>query len=433
MTNTKPDSRKTAGADGPEKRPGPAGKANLTAQRGGEGKPLAAGGGGGGQGRGRLVARRPGGRPQMQRTQARVRFRHWLVLFSFFLLVVLPGAYANWYLQARAVDQYASRLSFTIQSEDMPSMTDLGSFLSGGSSGSASDAEILYGFIQSQNLVELLQEELDLKTRYNRFKDQDWWFSLGDDKSIEELTDYWKSMVLVSSNAGIVELEVRAFNAADAKEIAEAVLRESTLLVNRLSEEAREDAVRDARLYLDETADRLRDVRKQIGDLREDDQRVDPSLDVTAMMTRIGDLEAGLTAEQLKLAELEQFAAPSDSRVKTVNWRIKSLEAAIAEEREKLVTGGGSGALAQSVGRFEELAVDREIAERAYGVALASFESAKAEARRQQRYLSAHVAPTLAETAEYPEREMLGGLAVIFLFMGWVVLVMIAYNIKDRR
>ena len=57
----------------------------------------------------------------------------------------------------------------------------------------------------------------------------------------------------------------------------------------------------------------------------------------------------------------------------------------------------------------------------------------QAEARRKQSYLSDHITPTLAETAAYPERYILGGLVLVVLFLVWVVLAMIGYNIKDRR
>lgn len=419
--------------EGQKKAPAAQTRANdgALAKRGPSAKPLA---GGGGQGPNRLVARRPGPpRRPANRTQARFRFRHWLLLASFVILVAAPTIFANWYLHTRAADQYASQLAFTIKSDEGPTLSTLGAIFGGSTGGAADDAEVLYGFIQSQNLVKKLQGELNLRERFNRHEETDWWFSLGDDPSIEALTEYWKSMVLVSFNAGIVDVEVRAFDPQDAREIARAVLDESTELINRLSAEAREDAVREARLYLVETTDRLREVRMRLSELRTSERRVDPRLDVESLMRRIGELEASLTQEELRLDQLKQFADPDDSRVTTTKRRIQSLRGAIAEERGRVVSDGGTGALTESVGKFEELTVDRELAEQAYAVALASFENAKAEARRQQRYLSAHVSPTLAETPQYPERYMLGGLVFVFLFMGWVVLVMIAYNVKDRR
>ncbi len=386
----------------------------------------------------RALTRRAGG-PQRagarRRREARFQRRHWLVLLSFLAIVVGPSGYANWYLHERAADQFASQLAFTIQSEDGPTLSSLGSLFAGsGATGGADDAEVLYGFIQSQNLVQTLQDQIDLRTMFNKAAPEDWWFSLGDDPSIEALADYWKWMVRVAFNAGIVEVEARAFTPEDAQTIARAVLAESTKLINRLSEERREDAVRDARLSLEEATSNLRETRLRLAELRAVDQRVDPTLDLQAMMRRIGELEASLTDERLRLDQLNQFARPGDSRVQAAERRIRALEDAVAQERARLSgEDEGAGALSASISKFEELTVDRELAERAYAAALASYEAAKTSARRQHRYLSAHVAPTLAQTPQYPERYTLGALVTLFLFMGWVVLVMVAYNIKDRR
>ena len=58
---------------------------------------------------------------------------------------------------------------------------------------------------------------------------------------------------------------------------------------------------------------------------------------------------------------------------------------------------------------------------------------ARAEARRQSRYLAAHVEPTRAERALYPRRATLIGLAALFLTLGWSVLMLIWYNVRDNR
>lgn len=383
---------------------------------------------------------RPGGGPlrarpgmrlaPLERIRARPRPRHALLIASFFVLVVAPAIFANWYLHAVSADQYASNLAFTIQSDQSVDTGGLFDVLAGGG-GSADDAEVLYGFIRSQNMVETLEGDLGLRTMFNKPED-DWWFRLGDDPSIEHLVDYWKTMALVAFDAGIVEVEVRAFDPEDAQRIASAVLAESTRQINRMSAEAREDAVRDARESLELAIIRQKEVRAELARMRASDQSVNPSFDVTALMNRIGELEAELTRQRLRLDQLREFAPETDSRVEAVRRRIASLTALIADERSALAGGDGQ-ALSNSVGRFEELTVDLELAQEAYSAALRSFEIAKAEARRKQRYLSAHIAPTLSQSPQYPQRYILGGLATFFLFMGWVVLVMISYNIRDRR
>ncbi|MEM7547559.1 MAG: hypothetical protein AAF367_18690 [Pseudomonadota bacterium] len=387
------------------------------------------GGGGGGK------AMKPHkGRPQRRNPiEARVRSRHIMLIISFLALVVAPVTYANWYLHEVAADQYASKLSFTIESDDGPSVSLLGDLLGGDAGGGADDAEILYGFIQSQNLVEVMDERLDLRVVFNK-PANDWYFRLGEGRSIEELVEYWQSMVLVAFDSGIVEVEVRSFDPDDSRAIAQAVLEESTILINRLSDEAREDAVRDAREYLEVSQQRLRDVRLQISELRDEEVMVNPGMIVEAAQRRVEELRTQVATERLRLDQLQQFAAEGDSRIAVTLRRIESLGRLIADEERKIASADSKGdTLSTTVGKFEELMVDRELAQQTYAVAQASYEEAKASARRKQRYLRAHISPTLAQTPEYPQRYFLGGLVAMFIFMGWVVLVMISYNIKDRR
>ncbi len=116
------------------------------------------------------------------------------------------------------------------------------------------------------------------------------------------------------------------------------------------------------------------------------------------------------------------------------------IEARIAEERAKFGIGSGAvsaaedaDAFADLVGEYERLSVDLRFAEQSYSAARTAFESAMSESRRQSRYLAAHVQPTLAERAEYPQIWVVVTLAALFAFLTWAILVLAAYALKDRR
>jgi capsular polysaccharide transport system permease protein len=77
--------------------------------------------------------------------------------------------------------------------------------------------------------------------------------------------------------------------------------------------------------------------------------------------------------------------------------------------------------------------VELEFAQNAYVSALSSFEQAQVEARRQTRFLSPHIRPTLSVEAQYPQRALLAAGVFVLLTVGWAVLALIAYNVRDRR
>ena len=76
--------------------------------------------------------------------------------------------------------------------------------------------------------------------------------------------------------------------------------------------------------------------------------------------------------------------------------------------------------------------VDREFAEETYRVALTAVDLARANAQRQSRYLATYIRPTLAQKAEYPQRGILLSIGGLFLLLGWAVMALIYYSIRDR-
>ena len=82
---------------------------------------------------------------------------------------------------------------------------------------------------------------------------------------------------------------------------------------------------------------------------------------------------------------------------------------------------------------FETLSVDLEFAQTSYLAALAGYDKAVRQAQQQSRYLAAYLAPTRPESAEFPQRALLLGLTALFTFLGWAILTLIYYSVRDRR
>jgi len=83
--------------------------------------------------------------------------------------------------------------------------------------------------------------------------------------------------------------------------------------------------------------------------------------------------------------------------------------------------------------QFEGLVVDREFAEQSYRAALTALDVARTNAARQSRYLAVYIQPTLPESAQYPRRETIMAFALLFLSLGWAIMALIYYSIRDRQ
>jgi capsular polysaccharide transport system permease protein len=352
--------------------------------------------------------------------------------------VIVPVAVAAWYLYTRAADQFASTVGFSVRSEEGPNATDLlGGMIGNISSGSSSDTDVISAFIESQDLVERVDARLDLRAIYTR-PEGDPVFTLEDGASIEDLVTYWNRMVTVyyDSGQGLIELRVLAFDPQDAQDIARAVFDESAALINELTAIARADATRYARQDLEDAVERLKQARAELTAFRSREQIVDPTADIQGQMGLLNTLQAQLAEAMIDLDLLLETTREGDPRIRQTEQRIAVIEKRIREERAKFGIGGGGEdreAYATLVGEFESLMVDREFAEQSYLTALTALEAAQAEAERQTRYLAAHIRPTLAQSAEYPQRETILMVLALFAFAAWATAALIFYSVKDRR
>jgi len=368
---------------------------------------------------------------------ARARLRHWLAGLGFFLFVVLPTLAAAAYLAVTAADRYASRVAFSIRSNQTAApMEFLGAITQFGNSSILTDGQVLYDYIRSQQIVEAVRSRLPIEAYFNRAP-QDWVFSLGEDQPVEDLVDYWNRVVDVGLDpaTGILTVEVRAFDAREARAVATEILAASADLVNRLTETAREDAVRHAAVELESAEQRLRTIRSRLRQFRDIEQEVDPSQNARVAIGLVASLEEELSQTRVQLELLRGALDESSPRITLLQRRVDSLQARIAAERTRLGSGlgqSGQRALSEVVGEFEELVVDREFAEQSYTLALATYQQAQAEARRRHRYLAAHIEPTLSEEPEYPDRVLLVLTVFLLSLAGWSILTLGAWNLRDR-
>jgi len=364
----------------------------------------------------------------------------WLAVLSFLAMVAIPCAIAAWYLYDLAAERYASRAAFSIRSNESTAPVEIfGAITQLGGGTAAADGQILYDFIQSQQIVRQIADTLDLIAIYGRAPD-DLLFALDPDPPIEDLLEHWRRMVdvAVDPSSGILTVEARAFTPEDARKIARAVLDASIVLVNQLSDGARADTVRATRHELREAEKRLRAIRARLRAFRDIEQEVDPTLNAQAALALVAKLEEDRARAQVRLEELAVVLDQEAPQLRSLRRRITTLASRIAEERTRLGTGrpapdGSTRPLSDIVGDYEELLVDREFAETAYTATLAAHQQAEAEARRRHRHLAVHIEPTLSEEAEYPDRPLwLAAIALLSVAI-WSITGLIIGNVRERR
>ncbi len=367
--------------------------------------------------------------------------RHWVLLLTFVLIVIVPTVLTAAYLWTRASDQYVSTTGFSVRKEDnKASSIDLlgGLAALGGGTVGASDTDILYQYIRSHDMVETVDQKLDIRKMFSRDWPYDFVFAYNPKGTIEDLTDYWQRQVQVyyDNSTGLITLNVSAFAPEDAQLIAQSILEASDHKINELSAIARNDAMRLSTQELEKTRVALIAARQDMTAFRMRTQIVDPQADLAGQMGVLGGLQARLAEQMIQHDLLSENAKPTDNRVIQSQQKLDALNNLIAKERAKFGAEGqgpNGESYAQMVSEYEKLAVDREFAEGAYRSARIGYETALVEAQRQSRYLATHISPRIAEASIEPNRWRLLALAAGVLLISWSIMTLVYYSIRDRK
>lgn len=377
-------------------------------------------------------------------TAQEVRLFGRLTALSFVALVVVPVIAAAIYLFAFAADRYAVEVKFAVRSPAGLPASDLVGMVTGGAATSTqSDSYMVVEYLQSRQFLDELTGQLDLVGIYS-VADADFLYRLPDDASKEDQVDYLSGMVSprFDATAQIVTVEVQAFAPEAALLVAERVMQTAGNMVNRLSEQARRDTVRLAEAEVARAEAALKAQRSAIAAFRETEQQIDPAQRVATQEGVLATLQGTLASARAELRNLQTFLAPDAPSIRVLQSRIASIESQIDAERSRLGGGGtvpaaGTGTLPPdtltgSVSLYEALSVDLEFHQRTYLSALASLETARVEADRQQRYLASVVLPALPESAVYPRVALTLVLVAAVAFMLWSITAMFVHIIREH-
>lgn len=364
--------------------------------------------------------------------------RQHLIACSFVVFVLIPTLLSAVYYTFIAADRYVSGAGFAIRGMNAGSGMDLfGTFTGFASSGSTvSDSYILLKFLKSRDLVERLEAKLPLRSAYGD-SNGDFLSRLSNDTEIETIVEYWKNHIKTTfdNTSGIITFEVDAFSPKTAQEIANLVLFYSKILVNDLSESARQDAVSYAEGEVTRAETRLKNALEQLRLFRSQEQSLDPSRVAQVQIEIVGGLEKQLADVRARISALQPSVSADSPPLRILQRQANALEQQIGELNAEMSTGrtnNNTATLTGLLATYETLEVERNFAQQSYVSALASMEKARVDANRQQRYLAIYSTPATPQEAIYPYRRL--NIFIIFatLTLIWGIALLIGFSIRDH-
>jgi len=366
---------------------------------------------------------------------------------SFIAFVLIPVLIISAYLFVIANDQYSSTASFAVRaSTDTPSAGDiLGIFQRSGNSSTKSDTYILMDYLHGDEMIFHVDEQVNLDSVY-KMRGLDFFYSLSSNLPIESKRNFWKSVVSANYNPNteIVEIEVKAFNPNDAKKITDILVKKSSSLINNLSSKIQKDSISLAEMGLAKSEIKLKQVQKQLRTLRENTQTINPQQVLSLDANLLATLQSELIKVEGEIAILKGKVSNESYPLRQRIEKLDVLKKQILAEKSKLGIGQEKNSdsfinkepnstLAGLTGVFEDLLIEKEFAEKSYIASLASLESAKLEAQKQQRYLAIFQRPIPAQSAEYPRRYIIVISSLIIFSILWGIARLVYANLTSRR
>ncbi|MGQ3210800.1 MAG: hypothetical protein ACT6U0_25395 [Shinella sp.] len=369
---------------------------------------------------------------------------------SFLAAAVLPAFLTSLYYLFIASPQYVVETQFSVRGSSENSFNALGLSALVGNSAQSGDSYIVADYIHSAQILPDIKEQtnVDIRDIYSR-PSIDFLYRENKDGSLDEFRNYWRDMINVSFNSttGNVTMQVYAFSPSDAKQVADSILTVSENLVNTLSEKSRKQFIEVVNQQVARSEERLRNIRKQITDLRMTEQAVDPTAVATMEAAIIGTLEQELASLRTRYKALVDSISSDAPSARVIERQISALEEQLIEQKRR-ITGEaapvdssnkttrsgaeGGRALPEMLDRFTELSVEQEFAVKAYTASLASLETAMQEAQKQERYFAVYVAPREPEIALYP-LGMLNTFIVLITSVGlWIIGYFTLRSVKDH-
>jgi capsular polysaccharide transport system permease protein len=358
------------------------------------------------------------------------RWRGWFFRRGLIVLVAMPTLLATIYYGLVASERYVSEARFIVRSVSAgPRMGGLDLVARTlGISRAVDDTEAVNAYLLSRDAVRDLAARVPLRASFSpsgadslsRFPPP--WRK----DTFEALYDYYLDRVslIPDRRTGVTLLSVTAFQPDDARLIAEALLTLAEAMVNRLNERALTDSVSEARSERERAERRLLDVQRQLTLFRDAELMVDPLKNSSSLLETITTLAEERAQAAARLTQLEK-SAPESPVVGTLRAQIAALEGEIVRQRKQL--GGDDGSIAPKVAAYEQLTLERDLAEKAVAIADKAFEDALQDARRKQIYVERVAGPSLPDEDTEPHR-LRGIAAVAMMTLGafaviWILLI----------
>ena len=354
-----------------------------------------------------------------------------MVRLAFF--VGLPTIMGGYYFYNIATPMYATDSQFLIiQNEGTGGLGPLGGLLPTQFANSA-DSIATQSYLQSKDAMLRLDRDVGFM---KHFSDPaiDPIQRMNPDASNEEAYKHYKDNVKIGYDPteGMIRMEVIAADPEVAKDFSEHLLQYAEERVNALSQQKREDGMRDAREAYEQTVAKRREAQEALIKLQVDNG-VDPQAVIASIRGQITNYETLLLEKELELAALLDNPRPNRAKVDGAQGDVRRLSAQLDKLNERMNSATeGTNSLAQQAVSLQLAQADLAAADAALQASQTQMEQARTEASRQVRYLTVAVRPVASQSASYP-RKFENTILTFLIFAGIYLMLSLTSSILKEQ
>lgn len=359
---------------------------------------------------------------------------------SLFMFVIIPAIIAAIYYFLFASGQYISESRMVVRTIGVSEQFDTsekrdGRSIIGGDS-LTQDSYIVANYIQSPQIVRLLDERIQLHDMFSRV-DIDYFSRLPKSARFEDLHKFWTRQVdtYVDGPSGIIILTIRAFSPEDAVKISKAALEAADEMIDTISEKAKHDLIQRGE---NDVTLALAEYRKALDGLREYQNKTG-ILDPLASAKMSNAIIAKLTEQKLTLTvslnSLVAAGADNTARGRELTRSINAIDDQIRLRQDSVAGAAPSDGvqISSSMAEFSRLETQRVVTQALYESTVRNLDTAKSTALKRTTFISVFSDAHIPEESRYPDRFsqwiiLVGGLLTL-----WMTGTLIWMSIEDHR
>tara|TARA_R100000935_G_scaffold5669_6_gene12926 strand:- start:2377 stop:4077 length:1701 start_codon:yes stop_codon:yes gene_type:complete len=353
------------------------------------------------------------------------------VRLAFF--VGLPTLMGGYYFYKIATPMYATDSQFLIiQNEGTGGLGPLGGLLPTQFANSA-DSIATQSYLQSKDAMLRLDRDVGFMQHFSD-PEIDPIQRMHPDASNEEAYKFYKDNVKIGYDPteGMIRMEVIAADPAVATDFSQHLLDYAEERVNALSQQKREDGMRDAREAYEQTVAKRREAQEALIKLQVENG-VDPQAVIASIRGQITNYETLLLEKELELAALLDNPRPNRAKVDGAQGDVRRLGAQLDRLNQRMNSATeGTNSLAQQAVSLQLAQADLAAADAALQASLTQMEQARTEASRQVRYLTVAVRPVASQSATYP-RKFENTILTFLIFAGIYLMLSLTSSILKEQ